>query len=164
MAEHTNGVEEKKEIEIVTATQKDIEITDYIRESLEKVAYAEGFQNFEFIFDHGSNIGDGFIGIMLKVVIKEQNSDKSLQVLAKVPPQSKARRDMMKSMKLFEREVFIYNNVLPEFVALQNEKKISHKSGFFNFPKVSNDYENLYVNKCFLKFKFSPSKGIFCRI
>jgi hypothetical protein len=129
-----NGDEPK--IEVAIATQKEIEVTDYIRESLDKVAHAEGFQDYELIFDHGSNVGDGFVGIILKVIIKERTSKKSLQVLAKIPPQNKQRRDVMKSMPLFEREVFVYNNLLPEFVEMQKEKRISHSDGFFNFPKT----------------------------
>lgn len=137
-----NGVEdevesqEESKYEIPTATQKEIVITDYIRESLDKVAVAEGFLNYDFIVDHGSSIGDGFVGIMIKVIIKEIDSSKSLQVLAKIPPVSIQIREMMKSMKLFEREVFIYNVLLPEFVAFQQEKKISRAQGFFDFPKV----------------------------
>lgn len=121
---------------IPSATRKDIIISDYIRKSLEIVASAEGFRNYDFVFDHGSNVGDGFVGLILKVNIKEKNSDKSLSVLAKIPPQSKARREMPGTMVTFEREVYLYNVLLPEFVAFQKEKKIDKSQGFFNFPKV----------------------------
>jgi hypothetical protein len=132
-----NGLEnEASKTVIKMAELKEIVITDYIRESLSKVADAEGFCDYELLVDHGSSIGDGFVGIMIKVTLRERNSDKSLQVLAKIPPTNPQTRAMMKSMKLFEREVFVYNILLPEFVALQKEKKISKEQGFFNFPKV----------------------------
>ncbi|XP_070494988.1 uncharacterized protein [Chironomus tepperi] len=124
------------EAEIPLAKLQEIVVTDYIKEALDKVAVAEGFQNYEFDVDHGSSIGDGFVGIMLKIVIKELESDKTLTVLAKIPPSSKARREQMKVMKLFEREVFIYNVMLPEFAQFQKDKKITEQNGFFNFPKV----------------------------
>jgi thiamine kinase-like enzyme len=123
-------------IDIPLAKQAEIEITDYIRKSLDKVAMAEGFKNYELHFDHGSSIGDGFVGVILKISIKENSSDKELNVLAKIPPANKARRDQMKSMNLFEREVYAYNVVIPEFVKMQEEKKISKSMGFYNFPKV----------------------------
>lgn len=118
------------------AKLEQIVVTDYIRESLEIVAKNEGFQNYDLVVDHGSGIGDGFVGIILKVIIKEKNSDKKLTVLAKIPPSGQARREQMKIMPLFEREVFVYNVMLPEFVEFQKEKKISQLNGFFNFTKV----------------------------
>lgn len=122
--------------DIPLAKLQEINVTDYIREALDKVAVAEGFQNYDINVDHGSSIGDGFVGIMLKVTINELDSDKTLTVLAKIPPASKARREQMKVMKLFEREVFVYNVMLPEFVQFQKDKRISQQNGFFNFPKV----------------------------
>lgn len=82
-----NGVEnETPNFEIPKATLKEIIFTDYIRKSLDKVAENEGFQNYEFVTDHGSSIGDGFIGIIIKVTIQEKDKSKSLKVLAKIPP------------------------------------------------------------------------------
>jgi hypothetical protein len=123
-------------MDIPMATLKEIVVTDYIRTSLDKVATSEGFKNYTLDVDHGSSIGDGFIGIMLKVVIREHDSEKQLTVLAKIPPQNQARREMMGTMRFFEREVFVYNVMLPEFVEFQREKKIADAKGFYNFPKV----------------------------
>ncbi|KAG5676170.1 hypothetical protein PVAND_006019 [Polypedilum vanderplanki] len=130
----TNGT--ATAIELPMAKQSEIVVTDYIRQSLDKVAIAEGFKNYTIDVDHGSSIGDGFIGIILKVTIQEHDSDHKLIVLAKIPPPNKARREAMGSMKFFEREIFIYNVMLPEFVEFQKEKKIPESMGFFNFPKV----------------------------
>lgn len=120
-------------VEIPAAKLKVIKITKYIQESLENVAKAEGFENYEFSFDHGANIGDGIVGVLIKVKIQEINSDKSLHLLAKVPPES---REMRILMKLFEREVFVYKYLLPEFKKFQQEMKVDSCEGFFNFPKV----------------------------
>lgn len=137
IAEHEpTSVKSVPASEIPAAKLEEIVVTDYIREALDKVARAEGFRNYDFVVDHGSSIGDGFVGTILKVVIKELDSDKTLTVLAKIPPTNKARREAMKTMQLFEREVFAYKVMLPEFVEFQKEKKITESSGFFNFPKV----------------------------
>lgn len=136
-----NGTTDEAEISqsvaaIPKASLKEIVMTDYIRQSLDIVASSEGFRNYEIIFDHGSNIGDGFVGIILKVKIKENDSDKSLSVLAKIPPQNKARREMPGTMVTFEREVYLYNVLLPELIAFQKEKRVNRSQGFFNIPKV----------------------------
>lgn len=122
--------------EIPAAVQKEIVLTEYIKNSLDIVAKNEGFHHYEFIVDHGSSIGDGFVGIMIKVIIQELDKSKLLQVLAKIPPFSMEVRTMMKSMQLFEREVFMYNILLPEFVNFQKERRIGPSQGFFNFPKI----------------------------
>lgn len=126
----------KMALEIQKARLKEIVVTDYIRACLDKVAIAQGFKNYDLIVDHGSSAGDGFVGTILTFTIKEKDSDKILTVLAKIPPASKARREQLKILNLFRRESFIYNVMLPEFVAFQKERKINLENGFFNFPKV----------------------------
>lgn len=96
------------------------------------------FYKFRAIFNIFSSeiLGDGFVGIIFKVSIVEKESDKFLNVVLKTPPESEARRNQFGSMQLFKREIFMYNEVLPEFVKFQREKKISESSGFYNFPKI----------------------------
>ena len=133
----TNGHNEEiapKKFEIPTATLKEVKVTEYMRECLDKVALAEGFVNYEINVIHGSAVGDGFVGLIFKVNIEEKESDKKLSVILKSPPEG-ARRTDFKAMSLFEREVFLYSEVLPQFVNLQEEKKIKKSAGFFNFPK-----------------------------
>ncbi|CRK94159.1 CLUMA_CG007678, isoform A [Clunio marinus] len=128
-------VDEPPKFEVPKATLKEIVVTDYMRESLDKVAIAEGFKNYDVKVDHGSGVGDGFVGILFKVTIQEIDSDKNLIVVLKSPPDNETRRIQFGSMELFEREVFMYNELLPEFVKFQEEKKISKSMGFFDFPK-----------------------------
>lgn len=124
------------QLDIPLAKVNDIKISDYVRESLDKVAVSEGFKNYDLFIDHGAQVGDGFVGKILKVTITEIGSDKSLSVLAKVPPDSKVRREQMGAMKLFEREVYVYKVFLPEFVEFQRAKHVSESAGFYNYPKV----------------------------
>lgn len=112
------------------------EITDYMRKGLDVVAVNEGFVNYTVKEEKGSNVGDGFIGIMFRIHFQEVDSDKHLTVMLKAPPASLARRNQLGALKAFKREVFMYNKVLPAFVAFQKEKFIKEAKGFFNFPKV----------------------------
>lgn len=121
--------------EVTTTGQAEVKLTDYIRESLEKVAVSEGFKNYEFKADQSSTVGDGSIGLIYKATILEIDSDKKLDVVVKFPPVSQERRNDFGAMELFEREVYVYNEVFPELMKFQQEKKIEESIGFCNFPK-----------------------------
>jgi hypothetical protein len=122
-------------IEVPLAKQGEVKVTPYMTECLDKVAKAEGFDKYEVTIDHGSSVGDGFIGILFKATLKEVDNDKQLTVVIKSPPVSKARREDFGAMGLFKREVIVYNEMLPAFVKFQEERKISKAQGFFEFPK-----------------------------
>lgn len=62
----------------------DVELSDYMKKCLAVVAANEGFKNFTLQEQKGSNVGDGFVGILFKVVIQEVDSDKRLNVILKV--------------------------------------------------------------------------------
>lgn len=138
-----NGVHENGEINgetvkksaIPTAKHQEINFTPYMREAVEKVASSEGFQNFDVKINHGSAVGDGFMGLVFKVTIQEIDKDKKLNLVLKSPPDNLTRRNEFGSMNLFRREVIIYNEVLPAFVAFQEERRIKKADGFFEFPK-----------------------------
>lgn len=118
-----------------TAKLEEVKVMDFMRDCIDKVASSEGFTSYDVKFDHGAAVGDGFIGVLLKATIFENNSDRKLSLVVKSPPTNVTRRHEFRSMALFEREVHIYNHVLPEFVKFQEEKKIKMSNGFFNFPK-----------------------------
>jgi hypothetical protein len=122
-------------IDIPLAKQGEVKVTPYMTECLDKVAQGEGFKNYDVKIDHGSSIGDGFVGILFKATVREIDSDKQLTVVIKSPPESKARRQDFGAMELFKREVFVYTELLPEFVRFQEERKISSLLAFKEFPK-----------------------------
>lgn len=132
----TNGIsaEPPKTFDFPTAKLVEINFTPYMRGAVDKVAQANGFQDFDVQIIHGSGVGDGFVGLVFKVTIQEKGSDKKLNVILKSPPDSLARRNDFGAMALFRREVYAYNVLLPEFVSFQEEKGIKSSEGFFNFP------------------------------
>jgi hypothetical protein len=135
----TNGHSETTEENvpyIPKAKLGEIHVTDYMETCLDKVAHAEGFKNYVIKVNHGSAIGDGFVGLIFKATISEVDNDKVLTVVVKTPPESEARRSQFNAMAIFRREVLMYNEVLPEFVKLQHERKVPESAGFFDFPKV----------------------------
>lgn len=110
-----------------------LKLSVYAESALHKVALAEGFVHYKFQIEEGSEIGDGLSGVLLKVTVVENDSSRQMNVIVKSPPDNKMRREALGTMKLFEREVFIYNDLLPEFVNFQKENNLT--SGFYEFPK-----------------------------
>ena len=62
----------------------EVELTDYMRKCLGIVALNAGFCNYTIHEEKGSNVGDGFVGILFKVHIQEKDQDKTLTVILKV--------------------------------------------------------------------------------
>jgi Ecdysteroid kinase-like family len=114
----------------------EVEVSDYIKKSFEIVVANEKFKNYEVFYNQGAGVGDGYVGSILKATIKDKDSDRELTLLAKIPPRDKQMRKQMNSMQLFQREVYVYSVVIPEFIKMQEEKNISKSDGFYNFPKV----------------------------
>lgn len=113
----------------------EIELTSFMRECLDKVAKNEGFSSYVFYVDQGSAVGDGFVGVLLKVTIQENISEKKLIVVVKSPPENLVRRRDFGAMRLFEREVFVYKQMLPEFGEFLASHNMQDIEGFSNFPK-----------------------------
>lgn len=106
---------------------------------LESVAKDEGFVDFTLEHSSGSNIGDGFMGIMQRVLIRGRRNGRQEvhPVMLKMPPTNKVRQQQFKSAVLFEREIKMYQHVLPLFVEFQQSHGLTPEGevGFFGFPK-----------------------------
>ncbi|XP_062552390.1 uncharacterized protein LOC134217611 [Armigeres subalbatus] len=111
-------------------------LPEYIQTGLKKVAVDQGFTDgaYRFEFEDGSNKGDGFMGELFKVFIRE-NGREELVVLCKTLPKHEIRKRYTISM--FHREVAAYNEVLPLIKKFQVDKGVSEDSveGFWSFPK-----------------------------
>lgn len=119
------------------------EIPAYAVDLLNEIATKEGFTNYKIKATAGSNHGDGFLGIIMRVTIeglrKKANESEakadSLPLICKLPPADKARREMFRTANAFVSEIHSYDVLLPAMVKFQEEKGISKEDGFFEFPK-----------------------------
>lgn len=107
----------------------------YLTDYLNKIAQDEGFVEHTVHYESGSNHGDGFVGIMYGATIKDKQSDKQLSLMCKLLPENKARREYFNSTLLFDREVHVYNEILPMFEQFQIERNIPLTDGFSQYPK-----------------------------
>lgn len=125
-------------VESVPNTQSDdVDIPEFVQQLLEKIAHREGFTDgFKIISRSGSNVGDGFMGVLLSIVItgiRNDNADEELVLVCKIPPMNEMRLKL--AVSPFKQEIASYEIFLPAFVEFQREKGISESDGFFAFPK-----------------------------
>lgn len=122
-------------------TDQSIEYPEYITRLSKEVARKEGFDKPSVTISSGTNPGDGFMGLLVKIVvtgIKTKNGiskEETLNLVGKIPPLNAVRREQFNSIVMFEREAFVYNEILPEFIKFQHENLITRDQGFYSNPK-----------------------------
>lgn len=119
-----------------------MQIPDFLTEMLSDIAQQEGFTKHKLEVESGSNHGDNYIGVMTSVkLIGDRVKDgavstETLNLICKLVPASKERRDAFQSVVAFEREIYMYTRLLPTFVKFQQEKGLTPDESFLSFPKV----------------------------
>lgn len=144
---------------------------ELLKTLIEKIAKNESIQNHTSKITLGSENGDGFVGILYKIIIEGIKNGKNciINLVAKMPPLSQIRREQFNSIPLFEREVLLYNEILPDFTKFQKERNINEEDGFYNIPKcyaavhdIENDFfviilEDLRTSNYVMRDKLKPS-------
>lgn len=111
---------------------------------LADVAKVEGLGEYTIEHEPSTKPGDGFMSEMLAITLvgKETNTDadklltqKRVPLICKLQPTSSVRQEQFSSSIMFEREVFVYNRLLPLLVRLQRHHKLTEETGFYSFPK-----------------------------
>lgn len=113
-------------------------LPEYVLKILNKIAHELGFTNYKFESKSGSNIGDNFSGILLSITLSGTRNEtvETIHLMCKMPPTNENRRKTFKSDLLFERELYMYNTLLPQFAEFQREKGLSEAESFLSYPKV----------------------------
>ncbi|XP_050316397.1 uncharacterized protein LOC126750728 [Anthonomus grandis grandis] len=106
-----------------------------VQREIEKIAKDHGFKNFTItITNTAANETDGYIGVIEAGCIKDKNSDKTISLVIKKAPLSINFRKQFPLREAFEREIYIYEKVFPEFLSFQTIHNVAKV--FNNFPKV----------------------------
>lgn len=122
-------------------TEQPVEYPEYITRLSKEVARTEGFDKPNVTITSGTNPGDGFMGLLVKIVvtgIKTKNGiskEETLNLVGKIPPLNAVRREQFNSIVMFEREALVYSEILPEFIKFQHENLITRDQGFYSIPK-----------------------------
>lgn len=127
----------------------------YITELLCKIAASEGFVNHEIFSECGSNHGDNFTSVIVRVSLRGQRTingktkNDELNLLCKFGSPSAERRKEFLTTSIFEREIYMYKNLLPTFDRFQTEKGLTNAEKFTAYPKfyagISDDVNEHYV-------------------
>uniref|UniRef100_A0A1L8DKW5 Putative juvenile hormone-inducible protein n=1 Tax=Nyssomyia neivai TaxID=330878 RepID=A0A1L8DKW5_9DIPT len=108
---------------------------EFVVDVLVGIARERGIHQPRITFESGSSQGDGFIGVVTRVVIVDENSGAEIRLICKHLKQNpNDTNTSFTTMDMFKREIFIYQRVLPEIVRLQHEKGVQENEGFFSFP------------------------------
>ncbi|XP_053679605.1 uncharacterized protein LOC128730559 [Anopheles nili] len=110
-------------------------LPNIVQTALNQVAQDEGFTNGRYTInvEDGTIKGDGFIAEMIRASLSE--GDRRNAYLCKIPSMNEARRQQDGTMEIFEREITMYNEILPAMFTYQEKKGIGRVDGFFNIPK-----------------------------
>lgn len=112
-----------------------------VHKKITTIAQQKGFTNDCIITtSSGSNIGDGFLGIVYRITItgkRYENSHQHLSLIVKIPPSNQKRRIDFGSYEAFDREILAYQFYLPEIVNFLHEKhtETSATIEFSSYPK-----------------------------
>lgn len=119
-----------------------MELPPSVEKMLDDIAVEEGFKNHTVKMESGSGRGDNYQGLMVSVklnggrIIDGAVTNETLNLICKVAPESKTRREVFKTVEAYKREIFMYTKLLPVFVQFQREKDLSAEESFLSFPKV----------------------------
>lgn len=119
-----------------------------LRTQVEKIALESGFKKFDIKIENGSDLG--FTGILKKYRIIED--ERELSLMCKYLPDNEQQNECFNSYLLFEQEILVYQQLLPEFEKLQIENGFKYRdsNGFWSYPKC---YYSHYDRAC-------PAKSI----
>lgn len=112
-------------------------LPEYLLHQLQRIASDHKFVTYKIEQDDGSKHGDGFMAEMVSVTITDQthnSKEDPVRLICKLLPTNPARRNLFSAVRLFEREVYMYNIVLPLFFAFQARKDLQ-SSAFSAYPK-----------------------------
>lgn len=118
--------------------QTEFVLEQWTLDLFDPIAQKAGFADYTIVPSSGSNVGDGFMGIVMRVLIKGQRngSEDTLSLMLKMPPLSKTRQKAFSTASLFERESYVYRQVFPTYADFQRSKGLTEDDvdGFFRYP------------------------------
>lgn len=131
------------------------ELPQYVVALLDNIAKTEGLTSYTIDLKPGSKHGDGFLGVMVSVVLTGSRNQGNttiidkLNLICKLAPDNPSRRKAFLTDDVFARETLAYKLVLPLFAKFQSEKGITGGECFNSYPKcyaaICDDEKEQYV-------------------
>lgn len=111
-------------------------LSDEQNRIIESVAQSKGFQNYKIDVQAGSLKGDGYLGIIKTVKIRDKNQE--LNLVIKSALSGEQLRQQAPVRKAYEREIYMYTTVFPEFRNFSQERNIRNE-----FTEIAKCYASL---------------------
>lgn len=102
-----------------------VDISEEKTALLRSIADSEGFENYTLDVQKGSMKGDGYLGVINTIQIK--NSEKTLNLIIKSALTNDKLRETAPIQSFYDREIFIYTQYFPVLQQLQDEYQIEHR-------------------------------------
>ncbi|KAK5642399.1 hypothetical protein RI129_008566 [Pyrocoelia pectoralis] len=103
-----------------------------------KALVEEAFPNHEILeVSNGSENGNNFMGLISEITIcksKADNEHDTSHLILKMASQDENYRQIFPIREIYQREIFVYKELLSEFLKIQREKTLTRS--FQSFPKV----------------------------
>lgn len=150
----------------------------YLLPYLADIAKSEGLAtDYRIEYKAGSKAGDGFTSQLLAVTLvgaphSEPNADTDtpaktgepaeirVPLVCKLQPVCKERQEDLANSAMFEREVFVYNRLLPLFNRMQRGRQLNEeKGGFFAVPRCHVAYMNVFEDQAFVIMQDLRARG-----
>ncbi|XP_021936590.1 uncharacterized protein LOC110838079 [Zootermopsis nevadensis] len=111
--------------------------TRFLHKVLEEIVEEAGLANTRIEIESGSSRGDNYLSVIYRVKVSGQRANAGCELkqdgvnfIFKCLPESKVRREEMKTSNYFNNEANFYNKVLPEFLSLQRERGVPVQDTF----------------------------------
>ncbi|XP_056634081.1 uncharacterized protein LOC130443460 [Diorhabda sublineata] len=109
-----------------------MDLTEKQQNLIRKIANENDIENFQLTKTPGSLRGDNFLGILTAITL--YNKQKTLNLILKTAHQNEAFRKAAPVHEMFDREIYMYNKVFPEFEKYQKNHNIA--DAFDSTPKL----------------------------
>lgn len=127
------------------------DIPKYVESVVSKILCEWDVRDYKIEVTAGMNDGDGFSSVMLRLKItgyNKENQNVVIMLMCKILPEDQNVIDKFHIYERFEREIFFYNQVLPEFEKIQRENNIVDRDeGFYAYPKCYHASYNRSLNQ-----------------
>ncbi|KAF5302543.1 hypothetical protein FQR65_LT00915 [Abscondita terminalis] len=119
-----------------TMSPKQVALPKHLQKLIDKIIAERGIENKIIDIKPFVNPGDNWLGNILKIKIvgnNIQNNHVSVSFIVKLAPTVQIQRQCFPISALYEREIYMYNFVIPELIKLQKENNV--KNIFAPFAK-----------------------------
>lgn len=110
-------------------------LPNYAQDLLNKIAKENGFIDYTIQNDYSSTPGEGLAGVLFRIKISDNKSDKKLELVCKVAPDNAIYRKEFCIDEAFHGEALFYTKLMPAFMKFQQEKNLPKDDQFRCYPK-----------------------------